>query len=747
MNTPLGGGEIHQVCVVYSCCQIAALMVKKRPNEPRIPRQEQEALLSWDEDLFSTIPMGMAILDPEGGIRWANRTLAESMGQDCSALVGQDLSAFIPEEDHQVLRGHLARAVETGDQEECVLRVGRPPGLVREMRLTSKPIRDARNRVKGIQIALAEVGESAAAHLPGNLFPSFAWAVRLREALDHSPCLLYSFDTRSNRYDYVSAHVEALLGYTVEEMMRKDIEASSRDIFPEDLGRISAQTKEAIRKSGKRRQVPVTLEFRWKTKSGDYRWISDSAVFFVDEKGKIERFAGSAWDITDRKRAEEALKESENLFRVLAETVPVAIVMIQGMKIIYSNAMLGRILGYSQEEILAKGLDELIHPDSREFHKEMALAHLRGESIPLRLQSPFVTKDGHTRWMEVFAGLAVWKGNPVGVGALLDITDRKTAEEQGRANERFLQNVFDAIQDGICVLDKNLQILRANNTLATWYPEALPLVGKTCYSAFRGLTKPCPDCPAVLALKKKTPQRAEVSLTFSDRSARTIQVDAFPLFGASGEATGVVKYMRDITARRQSSLESRRETARAEALAQIGRLLARSEADVNQVLGILGQALEVERGFVNLFQDNPRRLERLHRWFAEKVRATVYPPPYEATSSIPWATAKLRHGEDVIIPDCEALPREAAHEKRRMQDLGEKAAAIIPILTSTGRLMGCMGLVTMSQPRAWTEDEVEMLHTVAEMLGHYFSRRKKQMPRNVPHTRGAAPHDRKKGAR
>ena len=90
-------------------------MVKKPPNEPRIPRQEQEALLSWDEDLFSAIPMGMAILDPEGGIRWANRILAESVGQDCSALLGQNLSAFIPEEDRQILRDHLARAVKTGD--------------------------------------------------------------------------------------------------------------------------------------------------------------------------------------------------------------------------------------------------------------------------------------------------------------------------------------------------------------------------------------------------------------------------------------------------------------------------------------------------------------------------------------------------------------------------------------------------------------------------------------------------------
>jgi GAF domain-containing protein len=61
--------------------------------------------------------------------------------------------------------------------------------------------------------------------------------------------------------------------------------------------------------------------------------------------------------------------------------------------------------------------------------------------------------------------------------------------------------------------------------------------------------------------------------------------------------------------------------------------------------------------------------------------------------------------------------------------------------------MGYMGLVAMSQPRAWTEDEVEMLHTVAEMLGHYFSRQEKQMPRSARHVHRAAPHDRKKGAR
>jgi len=79
--------------------------------------------------------------------------------------------------------------------------------------------------------------------------------------------------------------------------------------------------------------------------------------------------------------------------------------------------------------------------------------------------------------------------------AFKDISERKRAGGALRENENFLQTVFDSIQDGITVFDKDFTIVCANKTMERWHADKLPLVGKKCYHAYHGGTKPCQYCP------------------------------------------------------------------------------------------------------------------------------------------------------------------------------------------------------------------------------------------------------------
>ena len=133
-----------------------------------------------------------------------------------------------------------------------------------------------------------------------------------------------------------------------------------------------------------------------------------------------------------------------------------------------------------------------------------------------------------------------------------DITDQKRKEEALRANEAFLRSIFDGIQDGIAVIDKDLRFLRVNHKIEQWFAHHLPIEGKKCHQVYLGNDQPCESCPAIRTFKEGTPQ-TEV-IPFCDRAGihhGWLEAYAFPLLDSHFKVTKVVKYMRDITTRKQ----------------------------------------------------------------------------------------------------------------------------------------------------------------------------------------------------
>jgi len=114
--------------------------------------------------------------------------------------------------------------------------------------------------------------------------------------------------------------------------------------------------------------------------------------------------------------------------------------------------------------------------------------------------------------------------------------------------ENFFVEIFDCIQDGISILDKQLHIVCVNRTMEKWYAHAMPLVGKLCYQAYHGRTEPCEVCPSRTVLErgeadyKRVPRRGpEKSLT------GWLDLYSFPLRDANGVLVGVIEHVRDAT--------------------------------------------------------------------------------------------------------------------------------------------------------------------------------------------------------
>ena len=87
-----------------------------------------------------------------------------------------------------------------------------------------------------------------------------------------------------------------------------------------------------------------------------------------------------------------------------------------------------------------------------------------------------------------------------------EITKHSNTLEEFQEIEISLQNTFDAIQDGISVLDKDLNILKVNQIMKKRYPTPEPIEGKKCYQAYHGRAEPCENCPSLIALQTRCPQ-------------------------------------------------------------------------------------------------------------------------------------------------------------------------------------------------------------------------------------------------
>ncbi len=162
-------------------------------------------------------------------------------------------------------------------------------------------------------------------------------------------------------------------------------------------------------------------------------------------------FEGFAEDITERKKAENALRESEEKFRVLAETVPPAIVLLQDDGFVYVNPAMCRITGYSEGELLAMKHWEWAPEDDRDLLRERARARLRGEPVLSQYEQRVLTRDGELRWGIMSAGAVEFKDKPAIIASLLDITEAKRVEEKLRQSEELLVTAFRTSLDSASI--------------------------------------------------------------------------------------------------------------------------------------------------------------------------------------------------------------------------------------------------------------------------------------------------------
>ena len=261
-------------------------------------------------------------------------------------------------------------------------------------------------------------------------------------------------------------------------------------------------------------------------------------------------------DITERKKAEEALREAKNFSDSIVSSAMDGIIVIDlnGDFVQFNNAFL-KMMKYSNEELKDMNIRQLtpekwLVKDAAQF-KELLL----GNAKSTYYEKELIGKDGPIFPVALTVSLLNdEEDKPIAmVGIIRDETERKRAEEALRESEEKMRTILDSMPDVVLQLDTNLEIIWANKATHKLNPHT---IGQLCYKALSGRNDECPGCPIVKALKTGEIQRGIVHLRSVTGVGESYWDDVgIPIKDTRGKITSIVKLAKNVTERKKAEKE------------------------------------------------------------------------------------------------------------------------------------------------------------------------------------------------
>jgi PAS domain S-box-containing protein len=252
---------------------------------------------------------------------------------------------------------------------------------------------------------------------------------------------------------YASPQIEAQSGYPPEAFV-EDPELWVKLLHPDDRERVLAEDKRT-NETGE----PFSMEYRQFAKDGRLVWIKDEATLVKDEEGNPSYWLGIMLDITEQKRAQEALRQSELRLRTVTTNVPVVLFALNYAGVITLSEGKGlRALGLEAEEIVGRSISE-VFGDKPGILQDVDRA-LGGEELST------VREVGSRTFEMWYSPLRARTGEITGViGVTADITERERAEQALREAQELFRSAFDNAPIGIAVSNLDGHYLRVNRAL------------------------------------------------------------------------------------------------------------------------------------------------------------------------------------------------------------------------------------------------------------------------------------------
>jgi PAS domain S-box-containing protein len=437
---------------------------------------------------------------------------------------------------------------------------------------------------------------------------------RYRTLFENAADLIAVIDPRGTLLD-LNEKFEEESGYSREKMIGTNVFTS---------GLLTASSIEKARRhleqvlGGKE---SATFEIEGITRDGEIVPYELKAVP-IRQGGDLVAIQTTLRNITERRRAEEALRESEELFRSIVENSHAGIFTIgDNYRFLYVNDELCQIAGLTREELVGSDFRELLGGEALELVTDRYIRRLRGEAVPSRYEFSFVRKDGEGKILEMSAAaIKDSAGKGRAIGQVLDITERKKTEKALLEEKALTESALDTLTDIFVVFDLEGRFLRWNKivTKVTGFSDAE--IGSMKPSDFF-LPEDVSRMTEAIELVVKS-GRGNLEAPIVTKEGRTIPYEFTGgiLRNPETNLLGICAVGRDMTERKRGEQEKSRLESRlrqAQKMEAIGTLAGGIAHDFNNVLMAITGYAELAK----LEASRERQAEFLDRTLAASGRA------------------------------------------------------------------------------------------------------------------------------
>jgi PAS domain S-box-containing protein len=497
-------------------------------------KQAEEELMIREQKLRALLnaPTESAILiDVDGTILDINRIAAQRLGKSSEELIGMGIYDYLPAE---IAEYRKARGKE-------VFSSGKPLRFQdeREGRYYDNniyPVFDDNGKVNAVAVFSQDITEQKQAD---------------RQIRERAKIIDSTTDSviKTNRDGIVTMWnrgAERIFGYTAEEMIGQPIDT----LYPEQERCRLAEIIETLLRG----EEISTTEVTCLHKNGSQVELALSVLPLKDDIGNVIDFVGISKDITDRKKAREALQESENRYRTVIENAGEGIVVAQDGMLRFVNSQHTSVTGRSQEESMSRPFVEFVHPDDRQRVAEAHTERLRGGQVPSVSEFRIIDKSGRIRWLENNGVLIEWNGKPASLNFLRDITARKKAEEALREHEEMIRALVETSCDWIWSIDLNSVHTYCNpavKQILGYSPDEL--VGKRSLDLLHDDDRIKVEANLPIWIDEKRGwSNLMLRWKHKDGTYRYLESNAVPILSSENELIGFRGADRDITDRKRA---------------------------------------------------------------------------------------------------------------------------------------------------------------------------------------------------
>lgn len=384
-------------------------------------------------DLYNFAPVTYLTLDENGSIIEMNSRGAEMFGQDIHLLVGRSLTDLVEASSRAIVRAHLEAVFSSLEKKACVVKIADKAG--RDIYALMESLA-ARERIgkRVCRTAMTDISERILSE-ERSVRAVRDWQTTF-DAISDPVCLIDTEGVIRQCNRAMSAFLRKSAGQIVGGQYWRVVHGASGPLDACPLARAG--------KSLQRESLELVM---------NGGWMNITVDPVIGSGGTASGFVHVMSDITERKGLEDSLRDSLDKFRSVAEQSLVGIYIVQDGVFKYVNRTFAGIFGYTAGEVInARSPRDLTVPEDWAIVEEHRRRRIAGMALSSSYEIRGLKKDGGVAAIEVHESQALFEGRTADIGALLDISERKMAEEAMRESEGKLQAVTRTAPDAIILL-------------------------------------------------------------------------------------------------------------------------------------------------------------------------------------------------------------------------------------------------------------------------------------------------------